>query len=164
MSTLPIKRSKALVALSKEHHFDLLLAWKLRRGIKAGVSASRMGAYVNYLNEQLIAPHFRDEEILLYDRLPKNDKMCSRALKDHQRLRELIALVTKADNQDLNPFTELSDLIEDHVRYEERELFPYIEQQLPAGDLSEAEKKLDERHKGFREVWEDVFWEKTKTN
>jgi len=164
MSTSPIKRNKALVALSREHHFDLLLAWKLRRGIKAGVTASRMGAYVNYLNEQLIAAHFRDEENLLFDRLPKNDKMCGRALKDHQRLRELITLVTATGNHDLNLFNELSDLIEDHVRYEERELFPYLEQQLPAGDLSEAEKKLDERHQGFRETWEDAFWEKSKIN
>ena len=30
----PIKRTSSLISYSKEHHFGLLLVWKIRQGIK----------------------------------------------------------------------------------------------------------------------------------
>lgn len=157
----PIKRSQALAPLSKEHHFDLLLVWKLRQGIKNGTAADRMASYTRYVYDQLIVSHFNDEEVLLFDRLREDDAMCRKARDHHRQLRALVSRITTGGNEDVSLFKKLSDLLEEHVRYEERELFPYLEQQLSPATLSETEKKLEEGHKGFTESWEDAFWGKS---
>ena len=42
----PIKRHQAIVSFSKDHHFGLLLVWKIRQGLNKAVSAERISNYV----------------------------------------------------------------------------------------------------------------------
>jgi len=161
MPIKPIKRTEALLPLSREHHFDLLLAWKIRKGMKAGVAPSRIADYIRYLDEYLMTAHFADEEILLFDQLPKEDALCQRARREHHEIRDLIAGITGGE-EDVSLFAKLADAVEAHVRFEERELFPYLEQQIPAGKQREIATELALNHDGFIEVWNDHFWNEPK--
>ncbi|MGH2642850.1 MAG: hemerythrin domain-containing protein [Chitinophagaceae bacterium] len=158
MPTEPIKRSNALISLSREHHVDLLLAWKLRNGIHNHVEHQRMADYIKYLDENLISIHFLDEEKLLFDLLPENDEMCSRAKTEHLQIRHLITEVCDNKRKDDGLFKELADLVESHVRFEERNLFPYLETKIPLNKLEEVEKVLSEKHDVFIDIWQDTFW------
>jgi hemerythrin-like domain-containing protein len=154
----PIKRSPALMPLSREHHFDLLLAWKIRKGLKNDVSTERIANYIQYLNKNLISDHFKDEEELLFNRLSSDDQLCDQARQEHNEIRKLIAAICIEKRKDAALFNELADKVEAHVRFEERKLFPYLEQKLSPEKLQEIEKVIEEKHGGFQEVWEDEFW------
>lgn len=158
MSQKPIIRSKALLPLSREHHFDLLLAWKIRQGLSQHIALSRIADYIRYLDEGLIRAHFSDEEQLLFDLLPLGDALCQRARDEHTQIREIIMEICEGHSQDERLLYRFSDLIEAHVRYEERELFPYLEKKLPAQKLKEVEAVIGRSHDVFCEQWEDAFW------
>lgn len=160
MAIKPIKRAETLLPLSREHHFDLLLAWKIRKGIQQEVDPARMAAYICYLDEELMDAHFRDEETLLFDRMPPEDTPCRRARQEHEEIRRLVGEIAKGE-RDTEVFSRLADAVEAHVRYEERELFPYLEQQLPADLHAEIAAALAAKHEGFTEVWDDPFWGKS---
>lgn len=160
MSAQPIKRSKALMPLSREHHFDLLLAWKIRTGIGKGIEHDRIAGYIKYLDKHLIEAHFRDEEELLFAPFLPDDELCSQAMKEHEEIRKLTDAVCNDKKADDALFLNLADAIEAHVRFEERELFPYIEGKISKERLHELEKMIAASHENFVDQWEDTFWGK----
>lgn len=156
---MPIKRAETLLPLSREHHFDLLLAWKIRRGLKSGAELSRIAAYIGYLDANLMKDHFIDEERLLFDQMPPDDELCCRARQEHDLIRGLIAAITGDQKEDQTVYLKLADVVEAHVRFEERELFPYLEQEIPERKQRDLATELALDHDGFIEVWEDNFWD-----
>ena len=50
-STTPIKRSQALIQFSREHHFGLLLVWKMRQGLKENIEPIRISDYTIFIFE-----------------------------------------------------------------------------------------------------------------
>lgn len=161
MSTQPIKRSAALLPLSREHHFDLLLAWKIRKGLDKNVDSKRITAYITYLDENLMDTHFSDEEKLIFDLLPADDKMCRRARNEHEQIKKMIAEMKDEKNKKgAELFSQFADLVEGHVRYEERDLFPYLEGKLSISKLEELENVLSKKHDVFVDKWTDEFWSK----
>ena len=159
MAEKPIKRSKAFMPLSREHHFDLLLAWKLRKGLAYDVKPERMAAYVGYLDEHLMRAHFADEEQELFAHFPQDEKV-QRALAEHRQVRDWVDRIVSGQRKDADAFNALADLVEAHVRFEERELFPYLENLFSPGEHMRIEKAIAEKHSGFQEVWADPFWAK----
>lgn len=41
-----MKRHAALVQLSRDHHYGLLLCWKLKEGLKKEIEVERMSKYI----------------------------------------------------------------------------------------------------------------------
>lgn len=44
----PQKRHQAIVSFSKDHHFGLLLVWKIRQGLNKAVNPERISNYVTF--------------------------------------------------------------------------------------------------------------------
>ena len=44
----PIKRHQALVSFSKDHHFGLLLVWKIKQGLNNAVFLELISNYILY--------------------------------------------------------------------------------------------------------------------
>jgi hypothetical protein len=63
---VPIKRHKAIVSFSKDHHYGLLLVWKIRQGLNKEVSAERIINYVLFFFKEDLEKHFKTEELLLF--------------------------------------------------------------------------------------------------
>jgi hypothetical protein len=77
--------------------------------------------------------HFRDEEERLFPLVAYSAEvrpLLVRALLEHQQLH---ALARRLASGELTPMREVAELLEAHVRFEERELFPLIERLL--GDV-----------------------------
>ena len=155
--TKPIKRSKELAPLSREHHDGLLYVWKIREGLKNNTPVSKLKEYTFWYWKQHIKPHFFQEEKILLPHMPANNELANRLKKEHEDIRELILNLDQ--EPDKSTFIELCNLVNDHIRFEERQLFPFLEQTLPPGELNDIFLKL-EQHPLSCEEWKDEFWVK----
>jgi iron-sulfur cluster repair protein YtfE (RIC family) len=137
-----VRRHFALVPLSEEHHHELAHARRLLRAAGAGPE-ERLAVASAYLDAFFTGTveHFRrEEEILfpLYVRHAGSTPLLERILREHMQLHGLVrALRAQAAAGDIPPETlrTLGDLLRDHVRVEERELFEAIERIVPATEL-----------------------------
>ena len=153
----PIKRSKELAQLSREHHDGLLFVWKLREGLKHKVTIARLKQYTIWFWQQHIKPHFFQEEKILVPHMPANNPLAVQMKKEHDCIRELILSLDK--NAETTSFIHLADLLNNHIRFEERLLFPFLEQSLSCEELNIIYLQL-EKHPVCAGIWEDEFWVK----
>ncbi|MBO6934059.1 MAG: hemerythrin domain-containing protein [Deltaproteobacteria bacterium] len=131
-----MKRHPQLQDLSRDHHHALVLARQSR--IAAKGSDDEVHARLVAAREKLereLAPHFAVEERLL---LPALDdaglgELAARTRTDHARLRELLRDDAPDERARLREFGEL---LRDHVRFEESELFPAAEATLDDATLT----------------------------
>jgi len=157
----PIKRSKQLAPLSREHHDGLLFAWKIKQGIDNHAPVETMRKYALWYWQQHIKPHFYQEEKILLPHLPADNPMRNRLKEEHDHIRELIIGLDDESGADKRHLTILSDLLNKHIRFEERELFPFMEELLTPEQLDQVFKELEE-HPLSCEEWKDEFWIKKK--
>ncbi len=127
-----MKRIPALQPLSREHHTALTLAKACERAAQS-CDEERISKTCQRVLQAFSAelePHFQIEEQSLLPLLHEagNKLLEQRTLEDHQRLRALLEGLQRDDVQALDSFGKL--LIE-HVRFEERELFPALEPLMP---------------------------------
>lgn len=157
----PIKRSAQLQPLSREHHDGLLFVWKVRQGLNNHASIKMLKEYTGWYWRHHIKPHFFQEEKIVLPFMPAGHPMAIQLKKEHDYIRELIlAIDREADRHD---FIRLINLIETHIRFEERELFQYLEQHLSEKEMMEIFDQL-EKHPVMCEDdpiaigWKDEFW------
>lgn len=159
----PIKRNPALVEFSKDHHFGLLLVWKIRQGQQKGIPAVRIGKYVNFFYQKDLMYHFADEETYLFTKLPENDLQRLRAEKEHAEVRALVSSI-KHEPEAGHWLTELANLLEAHIRFEERELFNRLQNTMSEKELLKLLNGVPARPHLRDDEWEDQFWLRTETN
>ncbi len=153
----PIRRDPAIVRFSKDHHFGLLLVWKIREGLKRSIEEKRIRQYVISFFENELVPHFRDEEINLFARLPEDNKMRIRAEEEHRKIYALIDEL-RSDNTSMDALVNFSDTLEKHIRFEERELFNFLQENLSSNELAEIESAGAEVKCHVDADWNDKFW------
>ncbi len=156
----PIKRSVELQPLSREHHEGLLYVWKIRQGLKNNTDLEKLRAYTGWYWKNHIRPHFYQEEKVLAARMQDNP-LVQRMQKEHDYIRELIIAIDR--NLHRHDLGVLADLIEQHIRFEERELFKYLEEHLTADELTAIHAEL-EKHPVTCGDWLDEFWLKKAAN
>lgn len=159
METTPIKRSKYLLQLSKDHHFTLLFSWKIREGLKRKVEMERIKKYVQHFWESDMQAHFREEEEILF--APVKDDAVQKAIADHQQIKELVMTVLKSSAEEdvSQQLSTLADAVDAHVRYEERQLFPHLEKVLTEKQLEAIGEQLKQAPV-LQDEYEDEFWAK----
>lgn len=157
--TVPQKRKRQLVILSRDHHYGLLLCWKIRQGLNAGVASSRMRDYARHFYALELQPHFVLEEQFLFPLMEEGDPLRQKAEQEHQVLRGYFK-----DQEDVTSFQPkaLVDTLEAHIRFEERVLFPYMESTIDPHSLQQAGDGLDKHHQVPIDRWPDPFWLKDK--
>ncbi len=158
--TKPIKRSVQLAPLSREHHDGLLFAWKIKQGLENNTPLEMLRKYSMWYWRHHIKPHFYQEEKILIPHMPADHPMAIRLKEEHDHIRELVlGLDEQADKRSLQI---LCDLLNQHIRFEERELFGYLENLLSTEKLDFVFKEL-EKHPLKSEDWkEEEFWVKKK--
>ena len=127
-----MKRSEALRSLSRDHHQALVVAKKLEHADDVREAAALFLAYWNDHGKG----HFRiEEEVLLpfWRRLGTVDGPALNQLaREHLEIRARALAV--AEDPRLDAIHDLGRRLASHVRFEERQLFPLIEDDLgPTG-------------------------------
>jgi hemerythrin-like domain-containing protein len=151
----PIRRSKQLTPLSKDHHDGLLFAWKVKQGLKNGADIKLIAEYVQWFWKNHLEEHFREEEQILAPHLPADNELLKRMFDEHESIEAWIQI-----NENIPDATLLSNLaqaINDHIRFEERQLFPYVEKVIPENELNLIYEQLSKEPVEC-EKWEKEFW------
>lgn len=152
----PIKRHQALVSFSKEHHFGLLLVWKIRQGLINAVSPERIGKYVLFFFNDELKTHFKEEEQLLFCKLPVTDPLRLQAETEHKEIYRIMeTIAANTDDEDL--LRQFADTLEKHIRFEERILFNHLQSHIS----EEALEKISARFSNPVDPdtqWKDTFW------
>jgi hemerythrin-like domain-containing protein len=140
-----MKRSELLQALSRGHHQGLYVALQLKRATPTSAGDARR-AFIQFWQAEG-RQHFRiEEEVLLpaYARhRPADEPAVVRVLTEHVDLRRQAAHLQGSGPPSLTDVHELGKRLEQHIRHEERVLFPAIETALPDAELSELAQALE---------------------
>jgi hemerythrin-like domain-containing protein len=127
-----MKRSPELTPLSHDHHQALFVAQRLKRAEDADEGRER---FLSFWESHGRAHFAIEEEILLPGWLEADEaadrESAARLAAEHLAIR-IRARRIERGGIDLSELHELGDLLERHVRFEERELFPLIEAALDA--------------------------------
>lgn len=148
------RRHSSLVPLSKDHFDGLLLAHQLResRPIMKNWPASEAdrGSFVARFYREHLASHFLAEEESLFPlivaHVPAGKPLVEELLREHRQIERAIGRFEQQDSPATGQMLEqFGELLEGHIRKEERQLFPMFEQQAPPDVLAAAEKQI-QRH------------------
>lgn len=152
-----MKRHESIVVFSRDHHFGLLFCWKIRQGLKKNVAPERIQPYINYFWESHLRQHFEEEEKFLFS--AAKGALTQQAIHEHK---EIEAVVAKAHIRTAITAEELSaiaDMVDSHIRFEERVLFPQIEKTLTEAELEQINEQLKVHHQlPDKEDYHDEFW------
>ena len=156
MDSKPIKRSKELLALSREHHHGLLLCWKIRQGLANGVELSRIKEYILHFYDTQLNDHFFLEEKYLFSLIDAQNLHRIKAESQHREIRGLIDAIKANNAGNTSLLGELQQKLEEHIRFEERELFNYIQKHCDSALLKNVAANLDKEVAEMQ--WDDQFW------
>ena len=151
----PIKRHEALKPLSKDHHHGLLLCWKIREGLKRKVSNERIKKYTDFFFTSQLRPHFHFEEEEVFPLLGDSHSMVIKAKNEHKRLESLFKEKPTAET-----FSRIETELNQHIRFEERELFRELQESISEEKLQEIPNKEEEIITPDPDDWDDKFWQK----
>lgn len=157
MERKPIKRNENIVKLSRDHHTTLLFCWKIRNGLKNGAEPGRIVKYVQYFKNLHMLPHFNQEEEILF--APVKDEQVQKALDDHKYILQQIDEIGHVGTGIESKLMLLADTVDNHVRYEERELFPHLEEVLSNEQLEEIGRVMKDEV-DEPDDFADEFWQK----
>ena len=158
-----MKRDQNLVTLSWEHHDGLVVAFRLQQGLKKNLAIEDLTRYILFTWEEVLQRHFWQEEQVIQPRL--TDKRDGRAaldrmMNDHDRFRKLIAAL-KEDPSESEQVTAFIDMLNNHIRFEERELFPLLEKRCRPEELSKIGDFLRKHHLSACADYPHKFWQKS---
>jgi hemerythrin-like domain-containing protein len=149
-----MKRAPELRDLSDHHHRGLVQARRLRRaatGDEANMPEETAEAFLEFWQEGTTT-HFREEEEVLLPVLARyREDLLGREpvvemLLQHARIRGLIMGLSdevKGGSVRLETLGSIGELLESHIRLEEREVFSTIEEALPEEALREVADRLE---------------------
>ncbi len=130
-----MKRAEALRPLSREHLVALLAAKEMK---EANSLEEATRAFLDFWRDDG-RRHFRVEEEVLLPGWAMHAEVdrdgVRRMLDEHLAIRRG-ALRLQAGEATLEEARELGHLLHDHVRFEERQLFPRVEADLGTDDLA----------------------------
>ena len=143
-----MKRHETLVPFSREHHETLILAQLLKKGapVYKGLPAHKEGKiiYAQALFNEKMRAHFDAEEVMMGKLKSLNNEklneMGEDIKNDHRIITVMFEKLSPASMED--ELDLLGKKVEEHIRKEERILFPFIEQVTPAEILAEMNSAL----------------------
>jgi hemerythrin-like domain-containing protein len=148
-----LKRHAALLPLSRDHHGALVQARALRLAA-GGTDAERRlypaaptaRGFLDFYEGELRG-HIADEERALLPRCREaNPSGADRILEEHRELEALIAAIGAALNGGEDPsapMAQAGQLLDDHVRFEERSFFEGLQRTLSADALKEIGRAIE---------------------
>lgn len=153
---MALKRHSSLQDFSREHHEELLLGWKIKRGLAKGIEADRIARYCKHFYKQYLSKHMEKEEKYIISKLNPSDPDAIKLLKEHQQVKQLIEGLGKDPVNTVDFLKILAQELETHIRYEERVFFSRIQKELDEEVLQTMQPEEDQIKEGTE--WNDCFW------
>jgi len=144
-----MERHSALHSLSRDHHHGLILAQLIKKGSPQyknlpDTTEGKKDYSIRFYNDELIK-HFEDEEKILFPAVNAKDNEIDNLIEDiiteHKKIKKLINRLESGGDVE-NTLDKLGNLLESHIRKEERNLFMKIQAILTEEELTAVEKQL----------------------
>ena len=146
-----MKRHQSLIPISRQHHAGLLTARLLQhgappyKGMPATPDARR--AYILHFYEEHLQTHFALEEataFLVAAAVSANlQQQAAQLQAEHRQLQELIQALPDITPAVLpDALHKVGQLLEQHIRQEERVFFEHLQQELTDAELQTLEKQV----------------------
>jgi iron-sulfur cluster repair protein YtfE (RIC family) len=144
-------RHPSLIPLSQDHHHALALALRCRKQALGQIKPmgaeglrERAGEFLVFYGAHL-TPHFQAEEEILFPLLrsavPVSEAMIDELVQDHERIRQAVPQLESGTGLGKLIF-DLGDLLERHIRKEERELFPLFEHHVESNQAEAVGEQI----------------------
>ncbi len=158
-----MKRSKYLVPLSWEHHSALLNANRIQKGLQINAELNLMVEFLKYIWENDLKGHFEREEKIVFsvdDWDAVEPHLKEQVLQEHQAMGEIADKILSSSSQEeiKQLLARFAQMVVDHVRFEERQLFPAVEKSFNKETLQSIEKALHDAHVPGCVSWNPKFW------
>lgn len=155
-----MKRDTHLQPLSRQHHNALMAVLLLKKGVQKKADIQVMQDFILTVWNDELQPHFEAEEKWL-PATPQQSTLAllyQRMLQEHEVIRKYIEqFSTKLTSYEaVQTFYEL---LEQHVRFEEREYFPALEQYLSVNELQSIGTHLVDKPGQSCAQFPVKFWE-----
>jgi iron-sulfur cluster repair protein YtfE (RIC family) len=133
------RRHESLIPLSREHHYGLLVCLRIHRGIQSHNAdldwlSERAAKAIRFFKSDL-RTHFEVEEKIVFPamrEIEEADAVIEQLIEEHRSIKRLIQRMQQAQGLKLSPLLrEFADVLEAHIRKEERVLFPCYERNIP---------------------------------
>jgi len=154
-----MKRHKALILLSHDHHKGLLLAQLLKKNAPPykGLPqepTGKMKYAIEAFNSDLKI-HFKDEEEILFpllrDKSSELDKLIDELLDEHNIIEKGISSLKQSDEL-VKQLDEIGVILENHIRKEERILFQGAQSVLSDVELVDIKNSIEKSRENFKKV------------
>lgn len=140
-----MRRHTSLTPLTHDHHHALAQARRLRSSSKLEQSEwpQVTQEFLSFFDSDTLA-HFKEEEDIIFPLVvgdPQAGPLVAQALEEHVRIKALVERLRDelhGGSPTLQTMVAVADLLQEHIRLEEKELFPLIEQ-VAQRDLSAIE-------------------------
>jgi hemerythrin-like domain-containing protein len=145
-------RHQSLIPLSHDHHHGLALALRCRKQALGRIKPlgsqglkERAEEFRKFFAQNLTS-HFKAEEEALFplmrSTMPDSHPLIDDLLRDHERLRAAAADLSGGKELAKILF-DVGDLLERHIRREERELFPLFEKHVDASNGERLKAEIE---------------------
>jgi hypothetical protein len=161
------EREAALQPLSRDHGVLLVLVQRLHKAAAATEQdrislATELRSHHGALVEQYLA----DEQVAL-SKVNLSDLLSKEIAEQHGKINEAIKQLTSSAVETLQPkdFDAVANVIEDHVRWDEREVLPYLQRTMTDSErealaLNTSEVELS-RERPIQKLHQSIKLDKT---
>lgn len=140
----PLKRDPSLVPLSHDHHQGLLRAFFIRQALRTSSGLEHQAAVTREFFRAELVPHFRAEEDVLFPllvpHLGSEAGLIDELLAEHRQMEAL----TEALDDSAEKLAAYAELLDRHIRTEERRLFELYQARVPEAERPAIEARLRE--------------------
>lgn len=139
-----MKRNPHLKPLSQQHHEGLIIVHQLKQGLAQHADPEAMREYAVAAWDDHLHDHCELEETHLLPELRRLSahKYAWRLVLDHEFIRDLIDRLRTPHARCRSTLSVLVEVLGNHIRFEERELFPFVEYQLDETRLGRIARYL----------------------
>ena len=145
-------RHPSLISLSHDHHHGLALALRCRKQALGRIKPvgleglrERAAEFREFFRSSL-DHHFKAEEDALFpfmrSSIPQSGQLIPELLLEHEQIRSSVHRL-EGDNELAKLLFDVGDLLERHIRREERELFPLFEQQVSPTEAEKVQRDIE---------------------
>ena len=148
-------RNENLYVFSHEHHHGLVFAVRLKKASKT--DDKTLKKYISHFWNNALDDHFKKEEDLFLEWIADKE-LKDQFLAEHKSINTLVNDIQTSNNKLVEKALDLSEQLKLHVKFEEKLLFPWLQNNLSSDQLKsigEALKHVEVKAHEF----EPKFWE-----
>lgn len=156
-----MQRDKNLYPLSHQHHNGLMAVLLLKKGLERKADAAEMGVFILSVWDAELRTHFIKEEVYLHPhvlQIPELMNLYEQMKTEHHQIRKMIEVMRNGQSTE-ELVNEFHVLLEKHIRFEERTMFPFIEEHIQEEQLLALGKQLEHLESKACSDYPVKFWE-----